>query len=354
MATVRQNHHLMLLAIATIAMVGPAVAHAQPSAPVALDPPLKIGHVERLDPLLDRLIAPSAEIEAMADGFDWSEGPVWLPGQKAVVFSDVPLNTVYQWKEGEGLSTYLKPSGYTQAGTRPGELGSNGLALDRQGRLLLCQHGDRRVARMDSPLSEPKSAFTTVTDHFMGKRYNSPNDLTVHSSGVVFFTDPPYGLAKKQDDPTRELDFQGVYRVDSDGHVTLLTKDLPRPNGIALSPDEKTLYVAQSHRPAKVIMAYKLDDDLNIDGGRVLFDANSLGQNRVGNPDGLKVDQRGNLFATGPGGVLVLSPDGKHLGTIMTGERISNCAFGDDGRTLYMTSDRYLCRIRLTTTGLGF
>jgi gluconolactonase len=266
----------------------------------------------------------------------------------------VPTNSIYRWKEGEGLSVYLKPSGYTRGNSRAGEMGSNGLAIDPQGRLLLCQHGDRRVARMETPLSKPQPEYVTLAGDYEGKPFNSPNDLAVHSSGAVFFTDPPYGLVKQLDDPERKLDYQGVYRVDADGKVTLLVRDLPRPNGIALSPDEKTLYVAQSHQPAKVVMAYDLDDRLGVSNGRVFFDANQLGQSRPGSPDGLKVDQQGNLFATGPGGVLVITPQGKHLGTIMTGELVANCAFGDDGRTLYLTSDRYLCRVRLSTTGVGF
>jgi len=314
-----------------------------------------IGQVERLDPALDALVPTDAKIEVLADGFDWSEGPVWLPKEKCVVFSDVPTNHVYRWKEGQGLSIYLKPSGFTKGAWRAGEQGSNGLTLDYAGRLLLCQHGDRRIARMNAPLAKPEAKYVTIVDKYQGKAFNSPNDLAVHSSGAIFFTDPPYGLVKQLEDPNRELDFQGVYRVDSEGKVTLLVKDLPRPNGIAFSPDEKTLYVAQSHTTAKIYMAYDVDKQLNVSGGRVLFDANELGKTRAGNPDGLKVDKQGNLFATGPGGVLVLSSTGKHLGTIMTGEKIANCAFGgDDGRTLYMTSDRYLCRVRLSTTGVGF
>lgn len=330
-----------------------AQTHAQTPAPHAVEP-RPIGGIERLDPAIDALIAPEAEIEVLADGFDWSEGPVWLPSEQCLVFSDVPTNTVWRWKEGSGLSVYLNPSGYTAEGTRPGERGSNGLALDKEGRLMLCQHGDRRVARMEAPLGQPESTFATLADNYEGRRFNSPNDLAVHSSGAVFFTDPPYGLVKQLEDPGRELNFQGVYRIDPDGEVTLLVRDLPRPNGVALSPDEKTLYVAQSHGPAKVYMAYDVDEDLGAANGRVLFDANKLGESRQGNPDGLKLDKNGNLFATGPGGVLVITPAGEHLGTIMTGERIANCAFGDDGQTLYMTSDRYLCRVRLKTTGDGF
>jgi len=329
-------------------------AHAEPPAkPQAVDP-FTTGEIERLDPALDALIDPDAKIEVLADGFDWSEGPVWLPSEQCVVFSDVPTNKVYRWHEKEGLSVYLHPSGRTAGERTNHEQGSNGLALDNQGRLLLCQHGNRCVSRLNAPLDQPRAEYTALVDNHQGKRFNSPNDLTVHSSGAIFFTDPPYGLDGQEENPTKEIPYQGVYRLDPGGAVTLLTKELPRPNGITLSPDERTLYVAQSHTPNKIYMAYALDDDLGIASGRVFFDANELGKTRPGHPDGIKVDQQGNLFATGPGGVLMLSPEGKHLGTIMPGELTANCNFGDDGRTLYMTSDRYLCRVRLKTIGEGF
>jgi len=312
------------------------------------------GEIERLDPALDALVPVDAEIEVLAEGFEWSEGPLWIPQGGYLIFSDVPANTIYRWKESDGLSEFLSPSGFTGSNSDSPESGSNGLALNRQGQLLLCQHGDRRVARMDAPLETPQPKFVTLADEYEGRRFNSPNDLAVHSSGAVFFTDPPYGLAKQLEDQGRELDFQGVYRIDSDGRVTLLVRDLPRPNGIALSPDEKTLYVAQSHGPAKIYMAYDIDEQIDLSNGRVFFDARELGKTRLGSPDGLKLDQNGNLFATGPGGVLVLSPSGKHLGTIMPGERTANCAFGDDGNTLYMTADQILCRVKLLTKGNGF
>lgn len=346
------SRYLTILHCGLLAGVALSVAAsaAEPPRPEAVTP-RAIGSIERLDPAMDDLVPPGAQIEVLADGLIWSEGPVWLPEEQCLVFSDVPTNKAYRWKEGEGLLVYLNPSG---SATKDGKQGSNGLAIDHLRRLLLCQHGDRRLARMDAPTDKAQPKYITLADRFEGKAFNSPNDLTVHSSGSIFFTDPPYGLSKQPDGSSRELDFQGVYRVDPDGRVTLLVRDLPRPNGIALSPDEKTLCVAQSHKTAKLYMAYRLDDQLNTEPGRVLFDANELGKSRQGHPDGLKVDRQGNLFATGPGGVLVLSPEGKHLGTLRTGELIANCAFGDDGRTLYMTSDRYLCRVRLSTTGKGF
>ena len=313
-----------------------------------------IGSIERLDPKMDKLVPAGARLEVLAEGFDWSEGPVWVPGGKYLLFSDIPPNSIFKWEEGEGLSLYLKPSGYTGTIPRGGEVGSNGLLLDTEGRLVLCQHGDRRMARLDASLDRPEPKYITLADRYLGQRLNSPNDAVYHSSGDLYFTDPPYGLEKNVDDPARELDFQGVYRLSRDGRLTLLTKELSRPNGIAFSPDEKTLYVANSDRQRLLWMAYDVQPDGSIANGRIFCDATEWPGKRPGSPDGLKVDQEGNLFATGPGGVLVFSPDGTHLGTIMTGQATSNCAFGDDGSTLYITADMYLLRIRLNTRGAGF
>ena len=328
---------------------------AQLDAVETVDPPKVVGRIERLDPALDQLIDPEAPIERLATGFQWSEGPVWIPQGEYVLFSDVPENTIYRWKEGEGVRAFIQPSGYTSPVPRSGESGSNGLALDQQGRLLLCQHGDRRVARLESPLGADPPRYSTVVGKYEGQEFNSPNDLVIHTqSQAIYFTDPPYGREGGFQDPDRPLKFQGVYRLSRDGELKLLTDKLRAPNGIGLSPDEKTLYVAQSWGEAPIVMAYNVQPDGSIDDGRVFFDAKHLAQDRPGSPDGLKVDQHGNLFATGPGGVLVLSPDGKHLGTIISGDRIANCGFGNDGRTLYMTCDDHFCRVRLKTRGLGF
>ena len=279
---------------------------------------------------------------------------MWVKEGQYVLFNDIPPNTMFKWSEERGLEKYLQPAGYTGEKERGGEMGSNGLYLDLEGRLLLCQHGDRRVARMKAPLDNPAAEFETVAGEYEGRRLNSPNDLVVHSSGAIYFTDPPYGLEGNVNDPNKELDFQGVYRVSPDGDVTLLTKDLSRPNGIALSPDEKTLYVANSDGRRPVYMAFDVKADGTIENGRVLFDAGELSkQGRPGSQDGMAVDVHGNLFATGPGGVLILSPEGKHLGSIMSGVT-ANCTFGDDGSTLYMTSDDKLKRIKVKTKGLGF
>ncbi len=244
----------------------------------------------------------------------------------------------------------MKPAGYTGSGPRGGESGTNGLTLDREGRLVMCQHGDRRVVRV-----EKDGRWTTLIDKYDGKRLNSPNDLVFKSNGDLYFTDPPYGLEKGADDPARELSFCGVYRVAVDGKVTLLTDQMTRPNGIGFSPDEKTLYVAQSDPDKAVWMAFPVKPDGTIGEGRVLFDSTPWVKEKLpGLPDGLKIDKKGNLFATGPGGVSVFAPDGAHLGRINTGVPTSNCRFGDDGSTLYMTANTWLCRIRTSTKGLEF
>ncbi len=307
-----------------------------------------LGKIERLDPALDVLLPKDAVIEKLAGGFDWSEGPVWMPGGY-LLFSDVPMNTIFKWDERSGVSIFLQPSGYTGTVPRGGEPGSNGLTHDKQGRLIACQHGDRRLARWEN------DKFVAVADRFEGKRFNSPNDAVVKSNGDIYFTDPPYGLPKNIDDPTKEIPFQGVYRVSAaDGKVTLLTDEVTRPNGLAFSPDEKILYVASSDPKKAIWMSYPVKGDGTLGAGRVFFDATSMQSGKKGLPDGMKIDQRGNLWATGPGGVLIISPEGKHLGTLATGEATANCAWGDDGSTLYITADMYLCRVKTKTKGAGW
>ena len=306
------------------------------------------GTIVRKDARFDRLVPRDATIEKLADGYDWSEGPVWMKRGAYLLFSDVPQNTVYRFKEGEKVTVFLKPSGYTGTTARGGEPGSNGLNVDAEGRLILCQHGDRRVAR----LADDGKSFVTLADRYEGKRFNSPNDSAYTSKGDLYFTDPPYGLLGKNDDPAKEMPFNGVYRLAKDGKVTLLTKEMTYPNGIAFSPDEKTLYVANSDPDKAIWMAFPVQDDGTLGKGRVFFDATSMAKaGRKGLPDGMKVDRAGNIFATGPGGVLVFDPDGTHLGTFDTNEATANCGWGDDGSSLYITADMYLGRVKLTTKG---
>ncbi len=329
------------IAMAAFVLVG-GLTSAQGQTPT-------LGTIERLDPAFDKLVPKDARVERIAEGFDWSEGPVWVPRDGGyLLFSDVPQNVVYQWKPGAKVREFLRPSGYTGKTPRGGEPGSNGLLLDAKGRLVLMQHGDRRVARLED------GAFVTLADGYMGKRFNSPNDGVYHSNGDLYFTDPPYGLVKGVDDPARELDFQGVYRLSKDGQVTLLTKELSRPNGIAFSPDEKTLYVANSDPERAIWMAFPVKEDGTLGPGRVFADVTKSVGSKKGLPDGMKVDAHGNLFATGPGGVLVFSPDGKHLGTFETGEATANCGWGEDGTTLFITADMYIGRVKLNTRGKGF
>ena len=306
-----------------------------------------LGSIERLDPLIDQLLGPDAVIEKLAEGFDWSEGPVWMNGY--LLFSDVPMTVVYRWEPIFGISEAVKPSGYTGRIPRAGEPGSNGLTRDRDGHLILCQHGDRRVARLGRD-----GRFETIAEFYKQRRFNSPNDLVIKSNGDIYFTDPPYGLVGNVNDPTKELPYQGVFRVDSDGEVTLLTTEMSRPNGIAFSPDEWTLYVANSDPQRALWKAFDVRPDGSIDRGRVLLDVTEMAKTRKGLPDGMKVDAHGYLWATGPGGVLIISPEGKHLGTLSTGEATANCAWGDDGSVLYITADTYLCRVKTKTRGTRF
>lgn len=307
------------------------------------------GRVDRIDPRLDRLIAPAAQVELLASGFRWAEGPAWDRSQARLLFSDVPSNVVHAWNVREGVSVFLKPSGYTgPEGGGGREPGSNGLTFDAKGRLVLCQHGDRRISRLEN------GRFVPLVERFEGKRFNSPNDLVYARDGALYFTDPPYGLTKTFDDPAREIGWNGVYRLGPDGRLSVLVKDLKAPNGIGLSPDGRTLYVGQSDPERPVLMAYDLAADGTVSNGRVFFDAKPLAKIGPGVPDGMKVDAQGNVFTSGPGGILVLSPKGEHLGSILTFVPTANLAFGEDGSVLYITANDTLRRIRTLTKGQGF
>jgi gluconolactonase len=304
--------------------------------------------VDVLDQKLHQLIPNNAIIELLAGGFEWTEGPLWLPSEEKLIFSDIPKNSIFEWSEKNGVQLYLKPSGYTGKEERGGEAGSNGLLLSPGGELVLCMHGDRRMAKMNAPLSSPKAEFRTIADKYNGKRLNSPNDAVFSKNGELYFTDPPYGLEKNVKDPKKELDFQGVFKVDNNGKTILLTSELSRPNGIAFSPDEKKLYVANSDPQQAIWMVYDVTRDGMLTNGKVFFDVTDKVKKYRGLPDGLKVHPNGWIFATGPGGVLVFTPEGEHLGTVFTGEATSNCAFNEDFSELYMTADDYLLRIKLT------
>jgi gluconolactonase len=363
----------MTLVLGALALAAAPLAAAPLAAAPTVPPEVKslaapypgFGTIERLDPTLDKLLPPDAKVEKLAEGFDWVEGPVWVKDKKDkaggyLLFSDIPMNSIYKWTEGAGISLFMKPSGCHADCDTLKEPGSNALTLDKKGNLLMCEHGDRRLARLAS-LTKPDGKQFPLAAKYDGKRFNSPNDLTIASSGDVFFTDPPYGLvpkdpAKKDTFPGQEQKIQGVYRLDPKGKVTLLHDGLERPNGIALSPDEKTLYVANSHPPRPIWMAFDVKPDHSLANGRVFFDATALiaKTKRTGMPDGMKVDKQGNLFATGPGGVLIFSPAGKHLGTILTGQATANVAFGGDGSTLYIMADGLIARVKTATVGANF
>jgi gluconolactonase len=308
-----------------------------------------LGSIERLDPAFDAIVPVEWRIEKLAQGFRWSEGPVWIASGNHLLFTDVPDNTLYRWSQSDGLSVFLKPSGYE--GEETGlfrEPGANGLFPDREGAILLADHGNRMVARLDLATKRK----TPLATRFEGKRFNSPNDVIRRRDGVIFFTDPPYGLAGLNESKLKELDFNGVYRVDLDGSVHLVDREMTFPNGLALTPDERTLYVANSDRNQPVWMAFSLNERGDALSKRVFADSSDLmSKNSPGVPDGMRVTLDGTVFATAPGGVLVMNPDGKRLGRIRTGTAIANCAFGDDGRTLYMTSHDFLARIRLKIDG---
>jgi gluconolactonase len=307
-----------------------------------------IGRVEKFDPALDAIVSPNAKAEIIAEGFDWSEGPLWIEKQKMLIFSDVPQNTIYKWTEAKGKEVYLSPSGYTDTAKRGGETGSNGLTLDNKGNLVLAQHGDRRIAGMDAPLDNPAAKFSTLAGSYKGKKFNSPNDVIVSSTGDMFLTDPPYGLEKNMRDPKKEIAFQGVYRISRSGEVTLITDTITRPNGIAFLPGERTLLVANSDGQKPNWYAFDIDENGKASNGRIFYSVRTEEKGLKGSPDGMKVDRNGNLFATGPGGIWIISKEGKLLGRIRIDDNpTSNCAFSADEKTLYITNDMYILRVQL-------
>jgi gluconolactonase len=296
---------------------------------------------ERLDPRLDRVVSPHATIETISDGHTWVEGPAWDRERGCLYFSDIPKNCVLRWSPAVGTRLHVERSGYT--GTAPfagREPGSNGLAVDADGCLWLCQHGDRRIARLAAD-----GSFETLVDRIDGRRLNSPNDLLLAPNGDLWFTDPPFGLPGQFTDPGRELPFAGVWRRTPDGATTPMLEDLRGPNGLALSPDNRVLYVSDADPQAPKWWRCELRDG-RVAERRVLLDAAKWRDVRPGFPDGMKVDAEGNLFACGPGGLYVFHPDGTLLGTLQLGVATSNCAFGGDGRTLFVTADHTVLCLR--------
>lgn len=333
-----------------LALLAPSSFAAAP--PVATREFITAATIERWDPAIDALVPKDARIEKLATGFGWAEGPVWVSKGSYLLFTDVPGNKMWKWSEKGGLELFLDPSG----GINPDpaiwrEAGANGLYPDGPDSILLADTGNRMIARMNLATKQK----TPVATQFDGHKLSTPNDVVRTRAGIVFFTDPPYGFRKFDAAEQKELPFNGVYRVATDGKVTVIEKELTRPNGVALSPDERTLYVAQSEPKRAIIMAYTLDANAMVTGSRVFHDATDLATaGGSGLTDGLTVAADGTLFASAPGGVLVLSKEGKRLGRISTGLTIANCKFGDDGRTLYLTSSNMLARIRLNISGATF
>jgi len=321
--------------------------------PLALTPSEVNVQIVKNDPAMEQIVGPNPKIFKLAEGFKFTEGPVWIPEAQAskghLLFSDPNSNVVYKYtpngNERGKLDVFRTPSGYSGAGIAEyGQPGSNGLTLDPQGRLTISQHGNRRIVRITDDLK-----VTAVVERFEGKRFNSPNDVVYRSDGSLYFTDPPYGLPKFDDDPAKELPFNGVYKV-TDGKVQLLVKDLTRPNGLAFSPDEKTMYVANSDENYRIWMRYDVAADGTLSNGRVFKDVSA--EKEEGLPDGMKIDSLGNIWATGPGGIWVFTPEGQHLGTIKPPEQPANCAWGDpDWKTLYITAVSGLYRLKTSVRG---
>ena len=316
--------------------------------------------VDRISPEIDQILPAGAKLERVTTGFTWTEGPIWIHAGY-LLFAEIPSNSIRKWVPGKDTIIFMQPSGYKGSAPYGGkEPGSNGMTLDAHGRLTVAGHAQRDVWRLESV--DPKAQVTVLADRYEGKRLNSPNDLVYKSDGSLYFTDPPYGLRTQSDsDPAKELRFNGVYRIPhaatrtvgvppDNAKLELLVKDLPRPNGIVFSPDERYLYVNNSE-PKKIWMRYPVKPDGGLDRGTLFYDATS--DTAVGAPDGMKVDKNGNLYSTGPGGIWIFSPAGKHLGTIRVPERTGNLAWGDsDGRTLYIAASSSIYRIRLNATGV--
>ena len=300
-----------------------------------------LGYLEKLDDDFDTHVPPSTKIEVIAGGYIWTEGPVWIEKEKCLLFSDVPQNINYKWTEKEGVTEFLNPSGYTKDSLKL--QGSNGLFLDNSGELILCQTGDRAVARYKGNFTNPKSEFEVIANSFQGKRFNAPNDLTIDKKGNIYFTDPNFGLPKGE----KELNFQGVYKIDNSGNVTLLTYKWNAPNGIGLSPDNTKLYIANSE-PA-LFISYDLSQEGELTNEQIVLDMRPALEKSISKqlPDGMAIKKDGTVFVTGPDGVFVIDKNGKHLGTIKTDKLTSNCAFNEDESVLYVSCHQLILRITL-------
>nr|WP_299381372.1 SMP-30/gluconolactonase/LRE family protein [Allomuricauda sp.] len=305
--------------------------------------------VEILDDEALEIISQDTAVEILGGGYIWSEGPVWVENGKFLLFSDIPNNKVHKIDSVGNVSVYLNPAGYTGTTLRGGEKGSNALMLDPNGKLVLMQHGDRRVARMNAELNQPKPEYTTIVDGYLDRRLNSPNDGVFDKQGNLYFTDPPYGLENRENDAAKEIPYQGVYFVGGDGPAVLLDSTVTKPNGIRLSPDESKLYLAVSDPKHAVWYQYDVTAPGELQNKKIFYDATSLigKEGEQGLPDGLKVNSSGYVFATGPGGVWIFNPQAKPIAKIRTGEATSNCAFSSDEKRLFITADDWVLAVDL-------
>jgi len=303
--------------------------------------------IKIIDAEANSIIDSTTTIEVLTDGYKWTEGPLYIKDSNYLLFSDIPNNSIFKWKEGSGASLYLKPSGHTGTELKYREPGSNGLLLNAKGELVLCQHGDRRLAKMDAPLSTPAAKFITLCRDYKGKRLNSPNDAVYAANGDLYFTDPPYGLDNRLKDTAKQLDYQGIYRLTPTGQLDLLTKDLKYPNGIAFAPGGKTLYISNSDSTNMQWMKYELNDKGLIKSSAILYEPKEYNNTDEGNPDGMKVNRQGYLFAAGPQGVWIFNPQGKLIARIVTHQKTSNCAFTPDEKTLFITGSTNVIRVKL-------
>lgn len=315
--------------------------------------PGSYGTIRRYNEDMDAIVTADTVIEQVGWGLQWAEGPVWIKNGGYLLFSDPRANILYRWAPGTANATpFMQPSGLAVPNPAIREAGSNGLTCDAAGNLVMCDSGSRCVARVDLATKQK----TVLADKFEGKRFNSPNDLCIAKSGAIFFTDPPYGFADPDNSPLKEQGFCGVYRLDPNGTVTLVDKTLSRPNGIALSVDEGTLYVTNSDPALPVMKGYTLSPEGQVLDGDLVFNFKALmGPDVTGYPDGLKIDEDGHIFVSGPGGILVLSKEVKLLGVIsVTGRTTSNCAFGEDGSTLFITATDIVAKVKLKTKGANW
>lgn len=305
----------------------------------------RIGEIDILDPTAKLIFDENAYIEILGEGYKWAEGALWIPDEQMLLFSDIPNNRILSWKEEfDQPKVYMEPSGFTQEGTRGGELGSNALILSKTGELIMCQHGDRRIAKMDAPITKPISKFITVADNYKGQPFNSPNDLAEDHKGNIYFSDPTYGL---ESESYQEIAFSGLYKIDTNGEVHLIQKHHTHPNGIAFSLDDRFMYITNSNPAQAHLYRYELSSQGEVISEELIFDYTPFVSETSGNPDGLKVDRYGNIITTGPDGLWVFNQNIELIARVYIPFVTSNCSFTEDFKTLYITASDKILRLKL-------